>query len=137
MPNVPPGFLALIVRQRRFIMEKRPPAFSFFTDDWLGSSRISMMSPAEEGAYVRLLCISWNAAEHDCGLPDDDSILATASRLGDAWMNGSGAKLRQCFTSENGRLYNEKLRAEWNKAVAYRKSRSENAKGPHKHTEGI
>jgi hypothetical protein len=32
------------------------PAFQFYPSDWLASMAIMLMTPAEEGAYVRLLC---------------------------------------------------------------------------------
>ena len=37
----------------------KSPAFQFYPNDWLSSPRITMMSPAEEGAYIRLLCYDW------------------------------------------------------------------------------
>jgi len=107
---------------------KRPPSFGFFPDNWLGSSRIAVMTPAEEGAYIRLLCLAWNSPEMDAGLPDDDGALAIMSRLGDSWARGSGAKLRACFESRGGRLYNEKLSHEWERATQYAESRRANAK---------
>jgi len=38
----------------------RAPAFQFYTKDWLGSRRVSMMPLEAEGAYIRLLCHCWN-----------------------------------------------------------------------------
>lgn len=73
----------------------RPAAFSFFPQDWLSSPKIMLMTPAEEGAYIRLLCIAWD--DPDSSLPDDDDQLARLSRLGDGWHNGSGKVLRECF----------------------------------------
>jgi len=66
-----------------------------------------LMTPSEEGAYIRLLAIAWGAP--DCGLPDDDTQLATLSRLGEQWLKGSSSTLRQCFFSlrrNNGAIYN-------------------------------
>jgi uncharacterized protein YdaU (DUF1376 family) len=106
---------------------KRPAAFDLFASDWLGSASIRRMTPAEEGAYIRLLAEAWSAPEMDCGLPDNDEQLAVMSRLGSEWANGSGNRLKARFcTIENGRRYNDKLRAEWNKSVAYLKSRAKN-----------
>jgi uncharacterized protein YdaU (DUF1376 family) len=86
---------------------KRLPAFQFYPQDWLSSASISLMTPAEEGAYIRLLALAW--LEPDCGLPDDDAVLARLSRLKGAWARGSGAKLRGQFRAEGGRLFNERL----------------------------
>lgn len=85
----------------------RVPYFPFFVGDWLSSTAITLMSPAEEGAFIRLLAIAWS--EEDCGLPDDDEILAQLSRLGDDWRAGSGDKLRRKFRAEGGRLFNDRL----------------------------
>lgn len=88
----------------------KPAAFSFFPHDWLSSPKIMLMTPAEEGAYIRLLCIAWD--DPTCSLPDDDDQLARLSRLGADWQNGSGKVLRDCFESHPKlpfRLVNKKL----------------------------
>ena len=95
----------------------KSPAFQFYVNDWLGSANIMLMTPAEEGAYVRLLAIAWG--QDDCGLPDDDIQLATLSRLCEGWLNGSGQKIKKCFIKKGDRLYNKRLldekkkQAEW------------------------
>ena len=55
-------------------MTVRSPAFQFYPNDWLSSQNITLMTPAEEGAYIRLLCYAW--ADPDCSIPNDDEILA-------------------------------------------------------------
>lgn len=98
--------------------EHRTPAFQFYPNDWLGSTHIMLMSPAEEGAYIRLLAIAWNSP--DCGLPDDDAQLAILSRLNEGWFNGSSSKVRQCFFSKNNRLFNKRLISERKKQEEWR-----------------
>lgn len=100
-------------------MPNHSPAFQFYPNDWLGSTNIMLMSPAEEGAYIRLLAIAWNSP--DCGLPDDDSQLSVLSRLGEGWFNGASAKVRACFFSRNNRLYNSRLLQEKKKQDEWRK----------------
>lgn len=118
-------------------MAKKSPAFQMYPADWLGSLDIMTMTPAEEGAYFRLLCIAW--LQDDCGLPDDDSILAHLSRLGDGWLGApdssaiavpssaisSAIKIRKKFVSENGRLYNARLLAEREKQEQNRQDKSD------------
>jgi len=102
----------------------RPPAFQFYADDWLGSTKIALMTPAEEGAYVRLLCHAWN--DPDCSIPDDDEALEVLSRLGEGWQNGSGLKLRMCFTPHPrklGRLCNARLLAEFKSLQKFRRDK--------------
>jgi uncharacterized protein YdaU (DUF1376 family) len=88
----------------------KPPAFPFYVKDWLSSPKINLMTPAEEGAYIRLLCYAWE--DQDCSLPDDDAALAQLSRLGNEWSNGSAKTLRGFFTVHPhvpGRLVNLRL----------------------------
>ena len=49
------------------------PWFPFYPSDWLGSVRISLLKPCEEGAYVRLLCAQWTMP-NGC-LPQDKNVL--------------------------------------------------------------
>ena len=59
----------------------KSPAFQVYPGEWLSSQDIMLMTPSQEGAYIRLLFIAW--LSDDCGLPDDDEQLASLSRLGD------------------------------------------------------
>jgi len=107
----------------------RAPAFQFYPDDWLSSPKISTMTPAEEGAYIRLLSYSWN--DPDCTIPDDDTSLAMLSRLGEGWLNGSGNKLRACFVphpKKTGRLFNVRLMKERKKQEDWRKKSQQGGK---------
>jgi uncharacterized protein YdaU (DUF1376 family) len=104
----------------------RSPAFQFYPNDWLSSTHITLMSPAEEGAYIRLLSIAWNS--EDCGLPDDDNVLSVLSRLGEGWFSGSSQKVRQCFYIDAGRLYNKRLLKERQKQDEWLKKSSDAGK---------
>jgi uncharacterized protein YdaU (DUF1376 family) len=100
----------------------KAPAFQFYADDWLGSTKIALMSPAEEGAYIRLLAHAWNS--DDCAIPDDDGALSILSRLGGAWA-GSSEVIRSCFrASKNGRLINDRLLEERKKQLKHQKAMS-------------
>lgn len=99
----------------------RAPAFQFYPNDWLSSPTIALMSPAEEGAYIRLLSYAW--ADPDCSLPDDDTALSQLSRLGEGWFNGGSATIRKCFKlhpDKSGRLVNTRLLEERKKQDAWR-----------------
>lgn len=86
---------------------KPSPAFSFYPDDWLGSTAITLMSPAAEGAYIRLLAYQWNAP--DCSIPGDDKTLALLSRLGTRW-DAEKRLILSCFRRlKSGRIRNERL----------------------------
>lgn len=96
------------------------PAFQFYTKEWLSSTKIMLMTPAQEGAYIRLLCHMWESP--DCAIPDDDQHLSILSRLGEGWFNGGSTVVRLCFIPHpkiHGALTNERLlkerriQAEW------------------------
>jgi uncharacterized protein YdaU (DUF1376 family) len=79
------------------------------------------MTPAQEGAYIRLLAYCWDSG--DCSLPDDDTELAILSRLGEGWFNGGSTVLRRCFIqhpTKPGFLTNQKLIDEAEKQAAWR-----------------
>jgi uncharacterized protein YdaU (DUF1376 family) len=113
-------------------------AFLLYIDDWLSSPRISLMDAHEERGYFRLILHEY--LQPDCGLPDDDKVLAVWSKLGPQWwletrdkslrQKGvtSGAKLRACFELRNGRLFNERLYREWLHQQEVRQTRSESGR---------
>jgi uncharacterized protein YdaU (DUF1376 family) len=87
------------------------PDYPVMVNDWLSSTKIALMTPAEEGAFWRLLCHAWN--DPGCNLPADDATLAALSRLGSAWKR-SGPRIRECFQadpSRPGTIFNSVQRA--------------------------
>lgn len=76
------------------------------------------MTPAEEGAYIRLLGYAWN--DPDCSLPNNDDELAALSRLGKGWFKGSARVVKACFKESGGRLYNDRLLKEREKQKQWR-----------------
>lgn len=103
----------------------RRPAFQFYPADWLSSSSVSLMTPAEEGAYIRLLCHAWMA--EDGGLPADDESLAELSRLRGQWKK-SGTKIRRKFEQIGERLFNPRLTEERVKQDEFREEASRTGK---------
>ncbi len=94
----------------------KPPAFQFYANDWLSSPAIMLMTPAQEGAYIRLLALSWQMG----GLPDDDEQLASLSRLGKGWLGGASTIIRQQFVERGGKLVNKRLESERKKQRNWR-----------------
>lgn len=103
-------------------MPKKPPYFPLYANDWLSSPAIALMTPEQEGAYVRLLCYAW--ADSGCSIPDDFEALKSLSRL---FKDSLKIVIQKCFISHPtipGRLTNERLFAERMKydAITERKS---------------
>lgn len=107
----------------------KSPAFQFYPKDWLSSLKISLMTPAEEGAYIRLLCYCWDDA--DCSIPDNDEILAKMSRLNEGWFKGGSTVVRKCFNqhpTKPGFLTNERLMKEREKQKKWSEKSHEGGK---------
>jgi uncharacterized protein YdaU (DUF1376 family) len=89
-------------------MSDKAPAFQFYASDFLGSTRVMLMTNEQVGAYMFLLCHSWNIG----GLPDDDRVLAHLARIPlEEWNELGINKIMGCFfrDEETGLLHNEKL----------------------------
>jgi len=98
----------------------KDPSFPFYANDWLSSTKRALMTPAQRGAYVDLLCHQWN--DPDCSLPDDDESLAVLSGLLGDWLPNGCRLVGDCFPPHPifaGRIANTRLleikaeREEW------------------------
>jgi hypothetical protein len=73
--------------------------FPFHVQDWLGSGGVAQMLPEQEGAYIRLLALSWMPkGAPPCTLPVDTQRLAQMSRLGARWRKLGPLVLEQFAT---------------------------------------
>jgi uncharacterized protein YdaU (DUF1376 family) len=87
------------------------PDMPLLVNDWLASTTIAAMTPAEEGGYIRLLCHAWN--NEDCSLPSDDAFLKNLSRFGEKWVGDAKNRILSCFVVDEkhpDRIYNKKQR---------------------------
>jgi hypothetical protein len=81
--------------------------FKLYPADFFGSHNVIMMSHAERGAYILLLMRAWS--EKDCGLPNDDTLLARLLGMSlDEW-NQIAPVVKENFRVRNDRLYNQRL----------------------------
>jgi hypothetical protein len=102
----------------------KSPAFQFYPADWLSSPAVILMTPEQEGGYIRLLCYDWASD----GIPDDDKALAALSRLGEGWLNGGSSIVRKCFNHhphKPGYLTNPRLQNEREKQRTWREKSRE------------
>lgn len=103
----------------------KSPAFQFYVNDYLSSSRVQRMSMTERGVYITLLAYQWS----DGSLPADLKHLAQMvgmkpGQFERMWTHGP---LVECFTSlEPGRLVNERLEVERQKQAEYRRRQTDN-----------
>lgn len=116
---------AVVAHTRKGRYKLKSPVMPLFVNNWLGSHRISMMNPAQEGAFFRLLLHQWQS--EDCSLPMDDDSLAMLSRLGSDWQKNSN-KIKSCFLEVEGRYRNERCYHEWKKRKEWLDSCSKGGK---------
>jgi uncharacterized protein YdaU (DUF1376 family) len=96
----------------------------FHIDAFKSSPYVQAMRSAARSGYLYLLTTAWQT--DDCTLPTDEFDLAILSGLGSEWDEHSKIILR-CFTEENGRLVNKRLREEWLEAERIFNSRRKGA----------
>lgn len=99
--------------------------FPLYIDDFLASKKVLHMTIGEQGAYLRLLMLSWSA--QDCGLPVAESELKMMALWTDK-TDGEWKRVRACFVrhpEKSRRLYNPRLYAEWVKVEDLRAQRRE------------
>jgi uncharacterized protein YdaU (DUF1376 family) len=104
------------------------PYFNFYPDDFSSDRNVEAMTTEEVGAYILLLCKSWRE-DPVATLPNDDRLLARWARLSpDRWAACKAAVL-SCFrTGTDGRLYQKRLRLEYDRLRRIQKTRHEAAK---------
>lgn len=94
--------------------DEKLPWMKFYPGDFMGSGKVQMMSPAERGIYISLLCHEWQEGH----LPDDPSRLARVAGATPQEMEAAWPAVRPCFSvDEDGRLYHDRLEAERRDAV--------------------
>jgi len=103
---------------------KRTPAFQFYPNEFLGSSKVRRMSMSERGIYITLLCSCWL----DGSLPTNLTEIAETLHIKEPQFRKVWAHvLHECFTDRGGRLVNTRLEVERKKQADYRKKQKENA----------
>jgi len=100
------------------------PAFQFYPNEFLGSSKVRRMSMTERGIYITLLCSCWL----DGSLPNNLTEIAETLHLKESHFRKVWAHvLHECFAERGGRLVNIRLEGERKKQADYRKKQKENA----------
>lgn len=86
------------------------PFFPMFPKDFLTSPRVRMMTPAQVGGYIILLCTAWDQTPRGT-LPDNDEELAVLSGLGDEWAKNK-TRILAPFVLKDGRWVSPRLARE-------------------------
>jgi uncharacterized protein YdaU (DUF1376 family) len=103
------------MRLREEVIAMRLPFFQFWAGDWLSSQDITVMTLAQEGAYIRLLCYAWQSL--DCSIPADRKVLSRTMLKGiDVGALEAVLKKWESHPQDPTKLRNPRLYKEWLKA---------------------
>ena len=101
-------------------------AVLFYINDFLGSGRVALMTNEQVGCYVFLLLRQ--AAAVDGLLPADEAALAKLARVPLAKWRRICPEILECFEPPtDGRIFNDRMRLEWERQTAYQERRSDSA----------
>lgn len=99
----------------------KPPAFQFYPQDYLSSSRTAVMTLEEEGAYIRLLCYCWSIGS----IPSDPAECAKLCGKGCSVETATSVQRAFNVRSTDGqRLLHDRLENEREKQEKHRESAS-------------
>lgn len=98
---------------------KRPPAFQFYADAWLGSVSVETMPAAVEGTYIRLLARQWKAHLAGEVLPKDPSVLRLLTKLTPPEWKKAWVHLEKHFPVHGEGRANRTLAAVWQDRVDF------------------
>lgn len=105
----------------------KAPAFQFYPTDFLGDPNVIVMSLAERGAYITLLCVCWQQKS----LPSDRGKLARLCGVPPTTFQKLWPALEPCFkaaTSQPDRIVHPRLDRERRKQNEYRRRQSDNGR---------
>lgn len=110
-------------------MIQKSPAFQFYPLDFLSDANVRLMTVAERGAYIFLLCHCWV----ERGLPDDVlklAVLADCDAHCDVdFVTDTWPHIKHCFYKDDkGLLQNRRLDFEREKQTKYSKNMSKISK---------
>ena len=98
------------------------PSFNMFPADWIAGT--AEMSPEQAGAFIRLLCYSWEQSP-PCTLLNDENRLASLAGVSIVrWRKISGPVMSKFEETDDGRLRNPKLFRVYENQVNIRRERS-------------
>jgi len=105
--------------------KKKSPAFQFYPDEWLTDRIVAMMTPEQEGAYIRLVCYCW--LDNDLSLPDNDEQLSVLARISKCGLELVKSKFKPHPIKE-GFLTHSRLQKEYKKQLAWREKSAKGGK---------
>lgn len=101
----------------------KSPAFQFYPDDFMGG-KPGMMTPEQTHVFIWLLCLDWNQN----GFPLDVPTLSRWCHVTPIVFRKAWTLVQECFSSKEGRWFNERLEKERIKQADWRDKSSKGGK---------
>lgn len=99
----------------------------WFWRDWLAGNAKAVMSLECQGAYRNLIDRQWSSP--DCMLPnDDDTLRAYAGATEDEWLRVRSRIMAWFDATDDGKLFNKRVRFEWKKSRSGRAEKRQRSK---------
>ena len=104
----------------------KSPSFQFYPGDFLSDANVLVMSMAERGAYITLLCVCWQQGS----LPNDMTRLSKLCGVPLSAFRKLWPALKPCFrsTKEDTGLIHPRLDRERQKQIEYKQAKSESGR---------
>ena len=106
---------------------KKAPAFQFYAKDWLSSANVRNMSMRHRGVYISVLAAMWDSDEPGT-LPLPIKIATRSAGLDPRSLIDFVSKWPQCLVAVDGKLVNQKLRAQLGEIVQRQRALSDAGK---------
>lgn len=107
--------------------KKKAPAFQFYPGDFLNDQHVQIMTLAERGAYITLLCSAWGAGS----IPDNRELQARICGVSIDEMQQLWSAIEPCWRvkskKDNTRLVNNQLEVARKRQTKYRKEQRKKA----------
>lgn len=102
----------------------KPSHIPVFPDAYLRDNyRLSL---EQHGLFLLMMFEAWD--QPDCGLPDDEKVLAEIAQITVAKFRKISGPVLAKWTRENGRIYQKRLRKEWEYVKDKRSKRADAAR---------
>lgn len=93
------------------LKDYKPPAFQFYSGDYLSSLDVKMMTQRQELGYLRLLIQQWVLP--GCALPNDETYLASTARMTIKEWREQSAPIMRKFSIKKRKIFNKKMRKQF------------------------
>jgi uncharacterized protein YdaU (DUF1376 family) len=102
----------------------KSPAFQFYPDSFLADANVIVMTMAERGVYITLICICWQQGY----IAADTAVLSKLCAMPLAAFNKLWPAVEKCFRPKGDRMVHPRLDRERQKQAEFKRERSDAGK---------